>query len=53
MCAAALHERISENEGFWYDQGCIDQRNEQEKAISIGMMDTIYRRARAVIVIFG
>ena|SRR2546423_338121 len=41
----------SENEGFWYDKGCIDQRNEQEKAISVGMVDMIYRRARAVIII--
>ena len=50
MMAAILQERISNDEGFWYDQGCIDQNNEEEKSVAIGLMDIIYRKARAVVV---
>lgn len=38
------------NEGLWFDQGCIHQTDEQEKAATIGLMDTIYQSARSVIV---
>lgn len=50
MVAAILQERTSHDEGFWYDQGCIDQSNEEKKSVAIGLMDVIYRRARAVVV---
>ena len=39
-----------QNEGLWFDQGCIHQTEEQEKATTIGLMDTIYQSARSVIV---
>ncbi|PVI05130.1 hypothetical protein DM02DRAFT_688097 [Periconia macrospinosa] len=45
-----LNER-EEGEGLWFDQVCIDQENEAEKAVTIGVMDRIYRNARMVVVV--
>jgi hypothetical protein len=50
MFQAILCERESAREGLWFDQVCINQEDETEKAISIGAMDTIYKRARLVVV---
>ncbi|KAH7094316.1 hypothetical protein FB567DRAFT_509989 [Paraphoma chrysanthemicola] len=50
MFQAVLAERNSPREGLWYDQACIDQHNEEEKATSIGAMDSIYSSARKVVV---
>ena len=50
MFQAILNERQSEDEGLWVDQICINQEDEAEKAISIGMMDTIYKSARVVVI---
>ncbi|MCJ1438810.1 hypothetical protein MMC27_008200 [Xylographa pallens] len=47
---ALLNERQSESEGVWCDQVCIDQSNEVEKQVAIGLMDIIYKEARCVIV---
>ncbi|MCJ1380483.1 hypothetical protein MMC17_003588 [Xylographa soralifera] len=47
---ALLNERESEFEGVWCDQICIDQSNEVEKRVAIGLMDIIYKEARCVIV---
>ena len=47
---ALLNERKSEVEGVWCDQICIDQSNEVEKQVAIGLMDIIYKEARCVIV---
>ncbi|MDI1492361.1 MAG: hypothetical protein OHK93_003575 [Ramalina farinacea] len=48
-----LHEAITKSCesigcGIWCDQICIQQDDASEKAISIGMMDVIYRQARFV-----
>ncbi|KAH7135589.1 heterokaryon incompatibility protein-domain-containing protein [Dendryphion nanum] len=50
MFQAVLRERQDANEGVWFDQVCINQEDEAEKAIAIGAMDSIYKNARAVIV---
>ncbi|MCJ1287129.1 hypothetical protein MMC26_006477 [Xylographa opegraphella] len=47
---ALLSERESESEGVWCDQFCIDQSNEVEKRVAIGLMNIIYKEARCVIV---
>ena len=47
---ALLNERESEFEGVWCDQICIDQSNESEKQVAIGLMDLIYKEARCVVV---
>ncbi len=47
---ALANERISEEEGLWIDQLCIDQRNKEEKGVAIAAMDVIYRGARVVVV---
>ncbi|OCL12179.1 hypothetical protein AOQ84DRAFT_312653 [Glonium stellatum] len=50
MFEAVLRQRESEYEGLWFDQVCINQDDEAEKAVSIGAMDTIYKNARAVVI---
>ena len=50
MTKALLLERVSSNEGIWVDQCCIDQTNNEEKLLTIGFMDAIYKQARLVIV---
>ena len=49
MFQAVLNERRV-SEGLWFDQVCINQEDEVEKAMAIGSMDTIYRNARVVVV---
>ncbi|KAK5988900.1 hypothetical protein PT974_10397 [Cladobotryum mycophilum] len=48
---ALLEERVSDDEGVWIDQLCINQTDENEKAMAIGAMDVIYQRARLVAVV--
>jgi hypothetical protein len=43
--------RQSVDEGIWIDQPCIDQKNEEEKKMAVGVMDIIYRSARQLIII--
>ncbi|KAF2193482.1 hypothetical protein K469DRAFT_515331, partial [Zopfia rhizophila CBS 207.26] len=50
MFQAILQERQSESEGLWFDQVCINQEDEDEKATSIGVMDLIYKNARTVVI---
>ncbi|KAF2468609.1 uncharacterized protein BDR25DRAFT_231222 [Lindgomyces ingoldianus] len=50
MFQAVLRERQTESEGLWFDQVCINQDDEEEKAAAIGAIDTIYRNARTVVV---
>src|ERR1700761_6120740 len=46
-----LELRESKNEGVWVDRICIDQENSEEKKISIGSMDIIYRACRRLIIV--
>lgn len=46
----AVWSQVGAHEGLWFDTGCIDQHNVEEKMASIGMMDVIFKRARVVIV---
>ncbi|KAF2449635.1 hypothetical protein P171DRAFT_451796 [Karstenula rhodostoma CBS 690.94] len=48
MFQAVLNERRA-GEGLWFDQVCINQEDEIEKALAIGAMDSIYRNARIVV----
>ncbi|CAI6325733.1 unnamed protein product [Periconia digitata] len=50
MFMAVLCER-SEGEGLWFDQVCVDQENEVEKAGAIAAMGDVYRNARSVVVV--
>jgi Heterokaryon incompatibility protein (HET) len=50
MFQAVLNERQSTDEGIWFDQVCINQKDGKEKAVSIGAMDIIYRSARSVVI---
>lgn len=50
MLQAVWEERISEDEGLWVDQICIDQDSDYEKTISMSAMDLVYRSARLVVV---
>jgi hypothetical protein len=46
---AVLQERRL-GEGLWFDQVCINETDELERATTIGAIDTIYKNARAVVV---
>ncbi|KAF1931389.1 uncharacterized protein M421DRAFT_57131 [Didymella exigua CBS 183.55] len=46
---AVLKEK-SAGEGLWFDQVCINQDDDAERAITIAAIDAIYRNARAVVV---
>ena len=50
MFQAVWDERLSETEGVWIDQICIDGDSEEEKTISMSAMDMVYRSARLVVV---
>ncbi len=50
LFAALTKELKSDLEGIWCDQICIDQDDNEEKALSIGMMDMVYREARRTVV---
>lgn len=47
---AVWEERLSDNEGLWIDQICIDQDSREETTISMSAMDMVYRSARLVVV---
>ncbi len=55
ICAPMVEEilrlRESWQEGIWMDVPCIDQGNAEEKQLTIGAMDVIYRAARRLIVV--
>ena len=46
MARATLDMRISEDEGIWLDQCCINQSDEQEKEIAVSSTDIICSCAR-------
>ena len=46
MAKKILDMRLSEDEGIWLDQCCIDQSNEEEKTIAVASMDILYSCAR-------
>ncbi|KAJ4371247.1 hypothetical protein N0V83_004464 [Neocucurbitaria cava] len=46
---AVLRER-RKGEGLWFDQVCINQKDEVEKAMTIGAIDVIYENSRTVVV---
>lgn len=48
---AVWAERLSDSEGLWIDQICIDQDSDREKTISMSAMDMVYRSARLVVVV--
>lgn len=50
MFSALAAERGARTTGVWIDQLCIDQKNPDEKTVSVGAMDTVYRCARWVVV---
>jgi len=50
MFQAVWDERLSDNEGVWIDQICIDQDSRTETTISMSAMDMVYRSARLVVV---
>jgi hypothetical protein len=50
MLAALLEERSSDVEPLWLDQWCINQEDEAEKIMAVGMMDFLYSNARKVAV---
>ncbi|KAF2706430.1 hypothetical protein K504DRAFT_385790 [Pleomassaria siparia CBS 279.74] len=49
MFQAVLRER-KHGEGVWFDQVCINQEDEVEKATTIGAIDIIYSHARTVVI---
>jgi hypothetical protein len=49
MFQAVLDERRP-GEGLWFDQVCVNQDDETEKSMALGVMDTIYMNARTVVV---
>ncbi|KAF3044360.1 hypothetical protein E8E12_009500 [Didymella heteroderae] len=46
---AVLKEK-SAGEGLWFDQVCVNQDDDAERATTIGAIDAIYRNARVVVV---
>jgi len=48
LYGALVKELHSRSGGIWCDKICIDQNNEAEIAVSIGLMDVIYQEARCV-----
>jgi hypothetical protein len=46
--AVLQEKRIGE--GLWFDQVCINEADELERATAIGAIDTVYKNARAVVV---
>lgn len=51
MFQAVWDERLSDTEGLWCDQVCIDQLSDEEKTISMSAMDMVYRSARLAVVV--
>ena len=52
MLSSILALRRSMNEGIWMDRFCIDQDDVEEKQRAIYNMDSIFRSARCVVVVF-
>lgn len=50
MYQAVWDERLSDKEGVWVDQICIDQDSRVETTVSMSAMDLVYRSARLVVV---
>jgi hypothetical protein len=50
MFQAVWDERLSDAEGVWIDQICIDQDSDEERTISMSAMDLVYRNARLIVV---
>lgn len=50
MFLALAGERQWRTTGVWIDQLCIDQKNNDEKSISVAAMDTVYRCAQSVVI---
>ena len=46
-----LQLRESKDEGVWVDKICIDQQNDEEKKVTIGSMDTVYRSCRRLVIV--
>lgn len=46
---AVLKEKGA-REGLWFDQVCVDQEDDTERAAAIGAINTIYSNARVVVV---
>jgi Heterokaryon incompatibility protein (HET) len=51
MADKILSLRDSKDEGVWVDQVCIKQCDNDEKKITIGLMDVIYRACRRLIIL--
>lgn len=51
MYQALWNERLSDTEGVWIDQICIDGDSRTETTISMSAMDMVYRSARLVVVV--
>ena len=51
LLQAVWEERMSDEEGLWIDQICIDQDSEHERTVSMSAMDLVYRSARTVVVV--
>jgi hypothetical protein len=47
---AVLREK-SPGEGLWFDQACINQGDDAERATTIGAIDMIYENARIVVIV--
>ncbi|KAK4546450.1 hypothetical protein LTR36_002127 [Oleoguttula mirabilis] len=50
MYQAVWDERLSDTEGVWIDQICIEQDSRIETTVSMSAMDMVYRSARLVVV---
>lgn len=50
MFYALAAERGARTKGVWIDHLCLDQKNREEKSISVGAMDAVYRCVRWVVV---
>lgn len=50
MLRSLLQQRRAFNEGIWVDERCINQDDPSEKSHAISAMDTVYKRARLVVV---
>lgn len=49
---ASVCERATANEGLWVDQICINQSDKNEVRKAMPAMATLYRHARAIIIVF-
>ncbi|USP81766.1 hypothetical protein yc1106_09040 [Curvularia clavata] len=47
---AVVRERDM-GEGLWFDQVCVEQEDEAERNAALGIIDNVYKNARAVVVV--